>query len=122
MNNTECPRCQSLFFTAYVTPEVSCPYCGYFFKVEDFSKVRQNKRSSIQRDCLLLKGESKISAQTIDVSKDGIGVTIFEGVPFGMNEILHVTVKDFEIDSAAEVVWVKKLNNTTKAGIRFRQN
>ena len=69
----------------------------------------------------MLKGGNKISAQTIDVSKDGVGVTIFEVAPFGMNEILHVTVKDFEIDSTAEIVWIKPVNErTTKAGIKFQ--
>ncbi|MFQ5560872.1 MAG: PilZ domain-containing protein [Nitrospinota bacterium] len=120
MVQTICPRCQSKFYITVSEPGLSCPFCGFFFKLADAPSKRQQKRAMVEKGCDLLKGDLSISGHTVDISKTGVGVTVTESMMLDKGDNLHVVVKDFEIDSNAQVVWVKKFDNTkARAGLKF---
>ena len=120
MIQTICPRCQSKFYITASERGLSCPFCGFFFKLADAPSKRQQKRATVEKDCDLLKGDLHIAGYTVDISKAGVGVTVMESMALDKGDNLHVVVKDFEIDSSAQVIWVKKFNNTrSRAGLKF---
>jgi hypothetical protein len=120
MVQTICPRCQSKFYITVSELGLSCPFCGFFFKLADAPSKRQQRRAAVEKNCDLAKDDLSISGQTVDISKSGVGITIMEPVVLDKGDNLHVVVRDFEIDSNAQVIWVKKLNNTkARAGLKF---
>lgn len=120
MNNTTCPRCHCDFYTVYLTPEITCPFCGYHFTLIGQPKARKFRRTIIQRECDLIKNDEIFPAQTVDVSEAGLGVRIRERIPVAIKDILHVVVKDFDVDSDAEVVWIKRVDGgISRAGLKF---
>jgi len=115
-----CPRCDCSFFTAYLGSDVSCPYCGFNFKVTGASKVRKHKRNRIVRNCEVLRGESTYHAFTIDICEGGVGVKIDADLSFDINEGIRVIVGSFEIDSDAIVVWSRIASDgACTAGLKF---
>ncbi len=121
MINTMCPRCDCSFFTAYLGSDVSCPYCGFSFKVTGQSKVRKHKRNRISRSCELVQGDSVYSALTIDICEGGVGVKMESNPSFDINKGIRVIVGSFEIDSEANVVWSSNAQDGTfTAGLKFR--
>lgn len=120
MVKTICPRCQSKFYITIAEPGLSCPFCGFFFKLADAPSKRQQKRATVEKSCELVKGDVSISGHTVDISKSGVGVAVTESMVLDKGNTLHVVVKDFEIDSNAQVIWVKQFNNNkARAGLKF---
>ena len=119
MTNLKCPRCQSEFYTAITRKDLACPFCGFLFKVVE-QDLRADTRSTIQRDCLLTSGENKVHAKTVDISQSGIGIRVKGSLPFEKDETVHAVVKDFDIKSDAQIIWLKRYNSSgTKVGLRF---
>ncbi len=119
MTSTTCPRCWSGFYTAFPRSCVTCPFCGFTFKIGEPVRRREN-RVALQKDCELVIKNERVAAVTTDISRKGLGVRLTGAVPFQRYDTLHVTVKEHEIDSDALVVWVKRLDkNTHRAGLRF---
>ncbi len=119
MNNIACPSCNSRFYAVVSNKSLVCPFCGHGFRMVEVDKRRQ-KRAMIQRNCELLKEGVTVTAQTVDISKSGIGVRAMGVVPFNVNDTLNVVVKDFDINSRAKVVWIKRFDNVAaRAGLRF---
>ena len=120
MVRAHCPRCKSKFYITVSEFELSCPFCGFVFKRADVPSQRQQKRATVEKDCDLLKGDLCGAGYTVDMSKDGIGVTVAESMMLDKGDSLHVVVKNFEIASDAQVIWVKKHNDTrVRAGLKF---
>jgi DNA-directed RNA polymerase subunit RPC12/RpoP len=105
--NTRCPRCLSKFHIISPEPSLSCPFCGFSFKVTELR--RKEERISTRRDC------------NLDISKDGVGVKMMGSMHFDKNDTLRVSIKDFEMESsAAKIVWVKMFGRTmSRAGLKF---
>ncbi len=121
MINTMCPRCDCNFFTAYFGSEVSCPYCGFGFKVTGQSKVRKHKRNSIVRSCELVHQDSTYPCLTIDICEGGVGVKMKTDPSFDINDGIRVIVGTFEIDAEADIVWSNNAHDGTfTAGLKFR--
>ncbi len=120
MIQSTCPRCLNKFFIEISELGLSCPFCGFFFKLVDAPSKRQQKRASLEKDCDLVKGEASLSGHTVDISKSGIGVALTESMVLDKGDTLHVVIKEFEIDSSAQVVWVEKHNSVkARAGLKF---
>lgn len=61
-----------------------------------------------------------VSANTIDISDTGVGISKEGDLPFSENEIVRVVVKEFDIDSDARLVWIKKFNSEMcRAGLEL---
>jgi uncharacterized Zn finger protein (UPF0148 family) len=120
MINTTCPRCESKFYTAISWPYINCPFCGFSQEASNSTK-REEERATILRSCDLLKDGMRVSAQTMDISRKGLGLKVAGAMQLNRDDVLHVIIKDFEIDSDAQVIWVKRFDNTeSRAGLRFR--
>jgi hypothetical protein len=116
----KCPRCRNLFFSAVSIGQPNCPFCGFTIKPAG-KDPRAARRSAIQRECVVLDRDISIPARANDISESGVGVTLLnEPVFFGPGETLRVVIKDFDIDSPANVVWLKRVSDSmSKAGLRF---
>jgi hypothetical protein len=120
MTNTICPRCRNKFYIAVQGPHLTCPFCGFSFKITE-PRRRKETRAATQRDCELLKGSERIFVQTLDISKSGVGVKMTGSMPIDKDDTLQVIIKDFEMDSPAQVVWVKRFASAMSwAGLKFR--
>lgn len=120
MKSSICPRCESRFFSAATVQKLNCPFCGFEIRIKSTDRKREEARASINRNCLLAKGHLRIPATVVDISSKGAGVVVSGPVTFGMNDRLDIQIKDFEINTSAEVKWVKNMNNDMyKAGLRF---
>lgn len=114
-----CPRCLCKFYTISAGQDIKCPFCGYTLKLSEFEK-RTESRALIQRQCDLHKGDYTLSGQTVDISKGGICVKLNVNFQYDEGDILRVVIKDFEIDTEASVVWIKRFDSfICKAGLRF---
>jgi c-di-GMP-binding flagellar brake protein YcgR len=121
MHTLVCPRCQNSFFTAVTGHDINCPFCDFTIKFVE-SDLRHMKRVVIERDCEIAKNDYKATCHTRDISRGGVGITLKGIIPFdfGERDTLRIVIKDFEIDSDAEVQWIKRYNGfMSKAGLRF---
>ena len=119
MTNSKCPRCQSEFYSAISRHDIACPFCGFSFKIVE-QDYRGEVRSTIQRDCTITSGGKSISAKTVDISMNGMGIRLKGTIPFEKDDIIRAMVRDFDINNDAQIVWLKRYNSSgTKAGLRF---
>ncbi len=121
MHTNVCPRCQNSFYTALTHTDVNCPFCNFTVRFIE-SDARNMKRVVIERECEVLRKDFTTQCQTSDISKGGVGIMVRGLIPFdfGTGDVLRIVVKDFEINSDAEVMWIKKFNGfMSKAGLRF---
>ena len=116
---TTCPICLEKFHMALIKTEFDCPFCGYTIRHSELTN-RKEARESIHRECEILMGDLKLSAQTVDISKVGTCIVMRGTSPFKEEETLHIIIKDLDIKLDASVVWVKQFDNiVSRAGLRF---
>ncbi len=119
MTNLFCPRCQSNFYSAVSAGELSCPYCGFSFNSVE-GEGRAEKRAAIERICRLVKDNGSHVARTVDISRAGLCINVNSPVELAADDVIHVKVKDFDLDTDARVVWVRRIDEaTSKAGLSF---
>ena len=84
---------------------------------------RTDKRISLQKECILGDQFSWIDTQTIDVSKNGIGVKTDKTLPFKSGCELDVYIAGMARFPRAKLMWTKTdFNNTTRLGLKFFAN
>lgn len=104
---------------ALIKTEFDCPFCGYTIRQSELIH-RKEARESVKRECEILMGDTKLSAQTVDISKVGTCIVMRGATPFKEEETLHIIIKDLDIKLDASVVWVKQFDNiVSRAGLRF---
>lgn len=114
-----CPRCLCKFYTISAGQETKCPFCGYTLRLSDLEK-RAESRALIQRPCDIHFGDKKLSGQTVDIAKGGVCVKVSDDFRYDKGDTLRVVIRDFEIDTEARVVWIKRFDSfLCKAGFRF---
>ncbi len=119
MNYNVCPRCHSKFYAALSESDVNCPFCGY---VNTGSERRGRKRAKISRSCDVLVNGVTIPAMTIDVSINGLALELKENVALKVDDTIEVHVHDFDIETASNVVWVRKVEIAyTSLGVCFSE-
>lgn len=119
MLNIECRRCASQFYTASPDFIQKCPYCN--FDLHTIAPVRrQEERSEIEKDCLLVKGALNLNATATDISQKGVGIRLKEAAPLNIDDSIHIIIEELDIDSDAKVVWIKQANGSgTETGLVF---
>ena len=115
MSDAICPRCFNKFSVAVPVMKVNCPFCGFSIKDADLIR-RAEQRVVINKDCYLFRNELTISAQAVNISKKWAGVVMTGPMPFEKGDTLHIVIKDTEINSDAQIVWVQRFNNTVSRG------
>ena len=83
---------------------------------------RTEKRRHLQKECILDNEFGLIEAQTIDISKTGLGVKIDGTFPLKFKNggcELGVFIPNKKL-SQAKLMWIKKdFNNTTRLGLKL---
>jgi hypothetical protein len=98
---------------------LACPYCSFFFKLVDFER-RGRGRVQLKRSCELKGRGEAAAAETLNVSKSGLGVRLEGKNSFKIDDTLHIVVKDFDIESQVRVVWIKPYGDCmSRVGMRF---
>lgn len=120
MPNTECNRCKESFLSNHINDVRTCPYCGFLFKVADYSGMRRTERVPINNICNFLKDSSPYSTQAYQISKHGIAIKSSMNLPLNLYDCLNIVINDFELKSEVKVVWLEKQSNgTTIVGMEF---
>ncbi len=83
----------------------------------DMSEKRTTSRQPFQKECILINHFGSIKAQTVDISKWGMGVLVSGQMPIEKDGILFVDIKSLNYSSHAEVCWTKKDNDSTRVGL-----
>ena len=82
---------------------------------------RTDKRIPFQKECILVNEIDLIEAETVDMSKMGLGVKTDRTLPlkFKNDCDLAVFIPSQKL-SHAKLMWTKKdFNNTTRLGLKF---
>ncbi len=88
-------------------------------RLSDLEK-RAESRALIQRPCYIHKGDQRLGGQTVDIAKSGVCVKLGDDFRYDKGDTIRVVIKDFEIDTEARVVWIKRFDAfLCKAGFRF---
>ncbi len=119
MISITCKRCRSEFYTASPDYTTVCPYCSFEFK-SNYPLGRQEERSEIRKNCVIIKGSLRLEARATDISPKGVGVKIDNAVPLNADDTIHIIIKDLDIDSNARVVWIRTEDGyKTQTGLLF---
>ncbi len=118
MVETNCPRCQSGFYTTSPELKTYCPFCGHSFMKTDYTEKRLEPRKTIEKECVLSNGFGMMTARAVDISEKGLGLVINGTVPFKKFDKL---IASLDIKSSwCQVMWIRALNETSsKAGLKF---
>lgn len=83
---------------------------------------RTEERLPLQKECTLVNPSGSIDAETVGMSKMGIGVKTDRTLPFEIGSELTVVVPSMGNHLAkAKLIWAKKdFNNTTRLGLKFQ--
>ncbi len=83
---------------------------------------RAEERQPLQKECLLVNPSGWIEAQTVDMSKLGLGVKTDNELPFKIGSELTVSVPSMGNHlTRAKLIWTKKdSNNMTRLGLKFQ--
>ena len=74
----------------------------------------------LQKECILLNPFGSLEAQTVDMSKMGLGVKTDRTLPFINVFELGVFIPGMHNPPQAELMWTKKdINNTTRLGLKL---
>ncbi len=81
---------------------------------------RTEERRPLQKECILVNEFGLIEAQTVDISKMGLGLKTDSTLPFKFkNGELDVFILRMDFPPA-KLMWTKKdINNTTRLGLKF---
>jgi len=80
---------------------------------------RADKRLPWQKECILVNPFGLIKAETVDISKNGIGVKASKTLPFKNGCELDVFIPKQKL-SQAKLMWTKKnFINTIRLGLKF---
>ena len=90
-------------------------------KLENTLDKRINDRIGIQKECILVNGFGLVEAETIDISKNGIGLKSSNTMPFKIGSELTVSIPGMgNYLAKAKLLWTKKdSNNMTRLGLKF---
>ena len=80
---------------------------------------RTEDRRSLQKECVLANQFDLIKAETVDISKAGLGVKTDRTFQFENGCELAVSIPSIGFPKA-KLMWTKKdFNNTTRLGLKF---
>jgi len=95
----------------------------------EFSDVRHNAeklwlqrhyyRKSLVVDASILLNEQEIAAQTIDISKDGMRLSIAAETELNVGDAIKVFVPDRKLKALAVVIWLNQSPGFTEFGVRY---
>ncbi|MDF1581803.1 MAG: PilZ domain-containing protein [Methyloprofundus sp.] len=95
----------------------------------EFSEVRHNAdklwlqrhyyRKALVADANLLLNEQEFVAQTMDISKDGMKLSITSDAELKAGDAIKLFVPDRKLNALAVVIWFKQFPDSTEFGVRY---
>ena len=118
--NTLCQACDETFFTDYLHPGISCPYCGAAVELIGFVAIRSCKRLASDSPCHVDKEGAKFVMQLFDISDEGVGIQTKNDLQIDAGDTVNISIENPEIKSKARVVWID-ISDTclNRAGLKF---
>jgi hypothetical protein len=111
-----CPKCRKNSFSADEYYFSACPYCGVRFSGRYGSDRRHAQRVKQETSCVLNCQGQNLEAESIDFSKEGLGIKIFAKTPVAVGETIEVSTSDLRIK--AKIVWVNELADKSLVGLQ----
>jgi predicted nucleic acid-binding Zn-ribbon protein len=111
-----CPKCGKHSYSAdenYFSP---CPYCGARFSGRYGSDRRQAERIKKTTACVLNCQGQYLEAESIDFSKEGLGIKILAETPVAVGETIELSTSDLQIK--ARIMWANKLADKSLVGLQ----
>ncbi len=122
MNKFTCPRCEFPFYNALDEGFMDCPTCGFVFYTNTTEK-RVKKRIKTKKPCKIINKDGGIqTAQTVDISKTGLGLIAPSSVKLMPDDTVKVVVEDLNLEQDTIIVWTRPLSKTTvRVGLKLAQ-
>ncbi len=80
---------------------------------------RTKERRPFQKECILVSEIGLIKAQTVDMSKSGLGIRTNRTFPFKIGYELTVFITSMKV-YLAKLIWMEKdIDKTTRLGLEF---
>jgi hypothetical protein len=110
-----CPKCKESSYTSDVESFKACSFCGFIFSGKFGPDRRVEVRTEKEIPLIFSYKGQNFQGNTFDLSNKGIGIKIY-GKPLLTNgEVLKLRLG--EINITAKVMWVKRLNDKSLAGL-----
>jgi len=117
-----CPICKKDSYSASVESFKPCPYCGISFSGRFGLERRSEYRIAKDDPLIIMKSDSKIEANVVNVSNNGLRVKI-DGVSYVQKgDIVNVEINNEY--RKAEILWVNihPMLSSAYAGLQLLQN
>lgn len=112
-----CPKCRKDSFSADENYFSACPYCGVRFSGRYGSDRRHAERGKKETSCVLNCQGQYLEAESIDFSKEGLGIKIFTKTPVAVGETIELSTSDLR--TKAKIMWVNELADKSLVGLQM---
>ncbi len=111
-----CPRCRKNSYSADDNYFLPCPHCGVRFSGRHGSDRRHAERVKKETSCVLNCQGQNLEAESIDFSKEGLGIKIFAKTPVAVGETIELSTSELQIK--AKIMWVNDLVDKSLVGLK----
>jgi len=111
-----CPNCRKNSYSSSENYFSLCPYCGVRFSGRYGSDRRHAERVKKETACILNCQGQNLEAESIDFSKEGLGIKIFAKTPVAVGETIELSTGDLQIK--AKIMWVNELADKSLVGLQ----
>ena len=111
-----CPKCRKNSFSADENYFSACPYCGVRFSGRYGSDRRHEERGKKETYCVLNSQGQNLEAESINFSKEGLGIKIFAKTSVAVGETIELSSSDLQIK--AKIMWVNELADKSLVGLQ----
>lgn len=111
-----CPNCRKNSYCSSENYFSLCPYCGVRFSGRYGSDRRHAERVKKETACVLNCQGQYLKAESIDFSKEGLGIKIFAKTPVAVGETIELSTGDLQIK--AKIMWVNELADKSLVGLQ----
>jgi hypothetical protein len=111
-----CPQCGKHSYSTgenYFSP---CPYCGIRFSGRFGQDRRYAERVKKETSCVLNCQGQYLEAESLDFSKEGLGIKLFAKTPIAVGETIELSSSDLQIK--AKIMWVNELADKSLVGLK----
>jgi ribosomal protein L37E len=111
-----CPKCGKNSYSADDGRFLACNHCGFIFSIKYGSDRRCEERIKKKISIVLNYQGLLLKAVSTDFSEKGLGIKVFQKIPFLPGETTEIFIDDRQIK--AKVIWVNKLSDETLVGLQ----
>jgi hypothetical protein len=110
-----CPNCRKNSYSSDEYSFLPCPYCGVRFSRICGYDRRHAERVKKETSAVLNYQGQHLEAESIDFSKEGLGIKIFAKTSVALGETIELSSSDLQIK--AKIMWVNELSDKSLVGL-----